>query len=197
MGGTKTLDLDKIRELQPDLIIANHEENEKSQIEALQKDFEVYVSDVRDLNDAYLMIKEVGSLVGKETEANTLISDIQTAFTSLEQRKSKEKVIYLIWQKPYMSVGKDTFIHDMINRCGWTNLLQHQERYPELTIGEIRQLQPDRLLLSSEPYPFKEEQQAEMQKLLPLTQVQLVDGEMFSWYGSRLLKAPSYFASLL
>ena len=191
------LHLDKIRELKPDLIIANHEENEKEQIEVLQKDFKVHITDVRDLNDAYLMIQEIGQLTNRKAKANELVERIQQEFDKLPKAKKPKKVLYLIWQKPYMSVGKDTFIHDMIERCGWKNCMQHTERYPEVTMGDMRQMQPDLILLSSEPFPFKEEHQTALQKQVPNSKVILVDGEMFSWYGSRLLLAVDYFRELL
>ena len=194
VGGTKQLHLDKIAELKPDLILANKEENTKAQIEALQKDFKVYVSDIGNLADALKMIREVGELTDRQTQAEKLVRDIQKEFDQMGELPLKgKKVIYLIWQKPYMTVGGDTFIHDMLQRCVLKNCFGAQKRYPEISLADMQKATPDLIFLSSEPFPFKEKHRKEFQTLLPQAKTVLVDGEMFSWYGSRLLKVPGYF----
>lgn len=193
IGGTKTLDLEKIISLKPDLIIANKEENEKEQINELQKQFEVVVTDVPNLMEAYQMIMHVGSRVGKMQESAKLISDIQFQF---EQNPSVKRgtAIYLIWKDPYMTVGGDTFISDMLFRARFENLTKDRSRYPEIGLEEMIELDPQHILLSSEPYPFKAKHIDELKTQLPNANIQLVDGMLFSWYGSRLLKAPKYFS---
>lgn len=94
-----------------------------------------------------------------------------------------------------MTVGVDTFIHNMMHVSGFENVI-HSTRYPELSVEEIRKLNPEIVLLSSEPFPFKEQHVAEMKKMLPSAEVVIVDGEMFSWYGSRMREAPGYFRKL-
>ena len=195
VGGTKQLNLEKIRELQPDLIIANKEENVREQIEALAADFPVWISDVDDLEGALEMISAIGKITGRESKAMSMFNQIREQFKKLDAPK-KTRAAYLIWQKPFMTIGGDSFISDMMNRAGFENIFSAQTRYPETTIEEINGLGCEVLMLSSEPYPFNQKHVEELQPLLPNTRIILVDGEMFSWYGSRLLKAPTYFQQL-
>lgn len=197
VGGTKKLHLDKIQELEPDLIIANKEENEKAQIEELQKHFSVWISDITTLDDALSMINSLGEITYTEEKATEIITQIKSGFSELKPLSPRLSAAYLIWQNPFMTIGKDTFIHQMMEKCGLQNCFANDERYPEISIDNIKSADPDLLLLSSEPFPFKENHCQELQQELPNTKVVLVDGEMFSWYGSRLTKAPSYFARLL
>lgn len=197
VGGTKQLHLDIIRELHPDLIIANKEENEKEQIEALASEFPVWISDIKNIPGALQMMQVVGLLTDREHKANTIVDDIVARFTKLQEAAVKKRVAYFIWYKPWMSVGRDTFISNMITTIGWENVLQDFERYPEINLEALKAYSPDTILLSSEPYPFKEKHIAEIKAVLPDAEVLLVDGEMFSWYGSRMLKAVSYFSNLI
>lgn len=196
VGGTKELKIDIIRQLQPDLIIANKEENVKEQIEKLEKHYPVWVSDVTDLNDAYEMISEIGRLVNKYETSEKLIARIKTNFLHLETKPPKLKTCYLIWRKPYMTVGGDTFIHSMIEAAGFENVFKDQTRYPAIIPENLKNKKVELLLLSSEPFPFRQKHIDELQPQLPGTKIILVDGEIFSWYGSRLLKAPDYFLQL-
>lgn len=196
IGGTKKLNLEKIASLNPDLIIANKEENEKDQIEQLAKDYPVWISDVNTLEDALEMIKSLGEITQTEPKALEIITKInQCRSTFLEQTKSKQSVIYLIWNNPYIAIGMDTFINTMLTEAGFENAIT-QSRYPEITLAEIKQINPDWVFLSSEPFPFKEEHKNELDKSLGTNKCVLVDGEMFSWYGSRLSLAYEYFAGL-
>lgn len=95
-----------------------------------------------------------------------------------------------------MAVGRDTFIHDMLERAGYENLTQSYTRYPSLQPEEMKALNPEVILLSSEPYPFKTKHLNELAEICPDAEIKLVDGELFSWYGSRLLHAGPYFQSL-
>ncbi len=194
VGGTKKLHFDVIRELNPDLIIANKEENNREDIEALEKDFPVWVSDVTDLDSALDMIRSVAAIT--DSDASQLIDKIETGFAELQPLNSSKRVLYLIWKNPFMAAGSGTFITDMLQRSGFENVVS-QTRYPELTEQQIIDLNPEVILLSSEPFPFKEKHIKELQEFLPNTTIKLVDGEMFSWYGSRLKYAPSYFSELI
>ena len=195
IGGTKKLRIDAIRRLQPDLIIGNKEENTQAQIETLMQEFPVWMSDIFNLQDALHMIRAVGDITGTGEKAEAIACGIETTFRSLPEIRA-ERVLYLIWREPWMAAGKQTFIDEMIRAAGYANALS-LARYPELEAAAIQRIQPDRIWLSSEPYPFNEKQIAELQDLFPNTRIQLVDGEMFSWYGNRLLHAPAYFASLV
>lgn len=198
IGGTKQLDIDKIKKLQPDLIIANKEENTKLQIEELAIEFPVWISDVNNLEDAITMISSIGNILDKKKESQDLVNTIQINFSSLTPPISgaKLKTGYLIWREPYMTVGGDTFINDMLKRAGFENMFRDRTRYPEVSINELISANCQLLLLSSEPYPFKEKHIAELKTILPGTKIILADGEIFSWYGSRLLQAPAYFQKL-
>ena len=196
VGGTKQVKMDVIHQLKPDLIIANKEENVKEQVEELEKDYPVWVSDVNNLDDAYKMIWSIGDVTGKLPAAQRLISTIRFEFSQLEPSVHKLKTAYLIWKDPYMTVGGDTFIHSMLEAAGLENVFAGKTRYPEVSMDELEAIKPDLLLLSSEPYPFRQKHIDEWQQFLPATKIILADGEMFSWYGSRLQYAPSYFNTL-
>jgi len=196
IGGTKQLNIQKIHQLQPDLIIANKEENERGQVEELAKHYPVWISDIKDLPDALDMITKIGEITNKKTEARQLADDILLRFNSLRPIGGHLDILYLIWRKPYMAAGTGTFIENMLQLCGFTNTIK-AERYPELSEQDLIAADPDVVLLSSEPYPFSQKHINEFKKLLPNTNIILVDGEMFSWYGSRLLHAPAYFNGLI
>ena len=201
IGGTKTVNLNKIKQLQPDLIIANKEENVKEQIETLSLDYPVWLTDVNNLSDALQMIEDIGALTGKQNKTASIIHTIKTGFEDLQKIETSVKTAYLIWRKPYMTIGGDTFINDMLLQCGFQNIFAHKTRYPEVSIEDLH-IAPDSnrdqfVLLSSEPYPFKQKHIDELSSKLPNTKIILVDGEMFSWYGSRMLQSPIYFKQLI
>ncbi len=196
VGGTKTLNIDTIKSLHPDLIIANKEENTKEQIELLTPHFPVWTSNINTLEDALIMIQAVGKICDKTINANALITNIEKQFQTITKATSLQTAAYLIWKSPWMTVGSDTFISDIMQRVGYCNVFADFERYPEITIEDLQNKNPQLVLLSSEPYPFKEKHIAYIQEHLPLSKVLLVDGEMFSWYGSRLQYAAEYFKSL-
>ncbi|MCY7328817.1 MAG: helical backbone metal receptor [Saprospiraceae bacterium] len=196
IGGTKTLDLQKIAALQPDLIIGNKEENDQAQIEALAGQYPVWLSDVSTLEDALEMILRIGSLTNRAAMARQLATDIRQAFEGLEVQQPLRRVAYFIWRKPYLVAADATFIHSMLVRAGFENVFAHRSRYPEITLSELAEAQPEVILLSSEPYPFAEKHFAALREVCPAARIQLLDGEMFSWYGSRLWQAPAYFQAL-
>ena len=201
VGGTKKLQIDIIHQLQPDLIIANKEENVKEQVEECAKNYPVWVSDVNNLGDAYEMIEQVGLITDKVNKSEEIITSIKKEFSQIRNTHSPPVggaggTCYLIWNDPYMTVGGDTFIHSMLEAAGFENVFKNQKRYPEITIDELKTKNLETLFLSSEPFPFKQKHIDQLQSLLPHTKMALVDGEMFSWYGSRLLYAPIYFNEL-
>jgi ABC-type Fe3+-hydroxamate transport system substrate-binding protein len=197
VGGTKTVDLEKVKALKPDLILANKEENEPGQVAALADIAPVYVSDVHRLENALDMILDMGMLCGTEANSERLVQDIRVGFQGLDSTNIRPRsAAYLIWRKPWMSVGRDTFIHHMMELAGFGNIYSDQDRYPELHLTDLALREPEFVLLSSEPYPFKEKHMAEVSEVLPHARILLVDGELFSWYGSRLLLAPAYFKKL-
>ena len=197
VGGTKNINIQKIKNLKPDLIIANNEENVKEQILELSTDFPVWVTDITNLQDALQMINDISKLTKRVSTAQKLMIEIETGFKNLPIKTNKIKTCYLIWRTPYMTVGGDTFINEMLTYCGYLNLYADFKRYPVIDINDLIEKDCELLLLSTEPYPFKQKHIMELQQQLPETKILLADGEMFSWYGSRLLKAPAYFSQLI
>ena len=197
IGGTKTVNLEKIAALKPDLIIGNKEENTKEDIEALQALYPVWISDIYTLEDAYEMMEQLGLIVGVQDKAIALVQELRGAMAAVSiQPHSGPKVAYFIWREPWMVAATNTFIHHLLTLAGFTNVFEAQERYPIITLNQLATAQPDAILLSSEPYPFKAKHQAELAALCPNAKIELIDGELFSWYGSRLLHAANYIQKL-
>jgi ABC-type Fe3+-hydroxamate transport system substrate-binding protein len=202
VGGTKKYDFEKIKALAPDLIIGNKEENERKQIETLMNIYPVWMSDIYSLKDAGDMIGKLGELLDKRPAAKTLQSAIEKAFTDLTAFRSHsaiagKRVAYFIWRQPYMVAGSHTFIDHLLIHCGFINVFSGLQRYPEVTEEQLKTADPEVILLSSEPYPFKEKHVSEFQSICKNAKIMTVDGELFSWYGSRLLHAPPYFKKLI
>lgn len=194
IGGTKNLNIDKIKSLKPDFIIANKEENIKEQVEELMKDFKVLVTNVETLEDNYYLLKQLGHLFGKEEKAQFFNLKTYEAFDIPEPEK-KLKVAYLIWKNPYMTIGGDTFISRILEELGFENLFKNQKRYPEIQLEDLKSA--DLIFLSSEPFPFKEKHIEEIQEVCKNQKIKIVDGEAFSWYGSHLAKCGEYYRELL
>ncbi|MCH2224417.1 MAG: helical backbone metal receptor [Crocinitomicaceae bacterium] len=197
VGGTKNVNLEKIKALSPDLIIGNKEENDRDNIEKMRSIAPIWMSDIVDLSDALGMMRKIGHLVDRSDKAEQLVSEVSKRFSELrtfvESSEIRGKsVLYFIWSSPNMIAGKNTFVDDMLSACGLVNLT-NLERYPKAVQGE----QPDFVFLSSEPFPFSEKHIDDFHKVYPKSKIVLVDGEMFSWYGSKLKEAPAYFKSLL
>lgn len=207
VGGTKKLNFDKIAALKPDLIIGNKEENEKFQIEALEKEYPVWMSDINTLDDALQMIEMLGELTETEEKAKEICTDVSSKFSELNNSNIyPTRTAYVIWRKPYMAASSNTFIDEMMKQCGMVNVFEgfvpknadnESLRYPMFTVDELKKLAPEIVMLSSEPFPFKNKHIQEIKEVLPNAAVLLVDGEMFSWYGSRLVHSVSYFDNLL
>lgn len=198
VGGTKSIKFNKIKELQPDIIICNKEENTKEIVEELRSICQVWVTDIYTIEDNLTMITDFGLLFNKEIEASKWIAKINSAHTNFKEfiaNKSIKKVAYFIWKNPYMVAGNDTFINYLLELNHFENIYKDKiGRYPEIDLDKIiLEGNPDCILLSSEPYPFKEKDAREINQYAKHTKIVLVDGEMFSWYGSRLEKAFAYF----
>ena len=215
IGGTKKVRMDKLHALNPDLIIGNKEENQREQIEALATQYPVWMSAPNTLPEVVEMIQQIGSLVQCHETAQILADRIVTSFEDATLQSHcyvGQKVAYFIWKAPYMVAGQDTLIDDLLQRCGLVNVFsclknpdleKHidpalgTKRYPAIDEALIREAAPELILLSSEPYPFKEQHLELLADLCPKATVKLVDGELFSWGGSRLQYAAEYFKSIL
>lgn len=195
VGGTKTFHIDQIKKLQPDLIIGSKEENQKELIQSLEKDFPIWLSNIITLPDAIAMINSLSELLEVKEKGDHINDTISKRFSEIPKFNGKS-VLYLIWSKPYMGVGNSTFINSLLENIGLKNVLSSYDRYPQLTDNQIVDLNPEYIFLSSEPFPFKTKHEILLKEILPDSRIIHVNGEMFSWYGSRLLQAPGYFKNL-
>ena len=197
IGGTKNFDIEKIKALQPDLIIGNKEENYEEGIVELQKYFPVWLSDNFTLEDSYAMMSEVARITNREKQGQEIIEEIKSSFSKLSTtNRQPSTVAYFIWRKPYMVAAKNTFIDSLLNIFGVKNVFEDTERYPEINTVLLAERKPDFIFLSSEPYSFAEKHFEEFKAFCPSAKVVLVDGEMFSWYGTRLKHTAKYFEEL-
>ncbi len=191
VGGTKNLRSDLIKAIEPDLIIGNKEENDKEQIEDLRRQFPVWLTDIVTVADALKTVHDFGTLIGDGDRSIAMAADISKELAAVKGIFTG-KVLYLIWQNPWMAAGSYTFINSMLEWLGFENVVA-QSRYPEINRLDSLASTADYVFLSSEPYPFRQKHVREFQNFLPASRIHLVDGEMFSWYGSRLLKSTAYF----
>jgi len=194
IGGTKNVHIEKVKALKPDLVLCNKEENVKVQVEAIEKFCTVYISNVATIEDAIQMNQDLGIILQEETESLRLNQRIR----SLKEEffVGGKRVAYLIWQNPLMTIGGDTFIHSMLANAGFENVFMDRKRYPSITTDELKASDAEYIFLSSEPYPFAEKHQMLFQQHFPDKKVFLVDGEMTSWYGNRMLLGLQYLNRL-
>jgi ABC-type Fe3+-hydroxamate transport system substrate-binding protein len=195
VGGTKNVRADRVAALRPDLVLANREENVREQVEALAAVAPVYVTDVPTVDASLDMIRAVGALTDRADAARALAQETAAAFAGLDEAPPL-RAAYLIWRDPWMTVGADTLIHDVMRRGGLVNVFGHTTRYPAVSGADLAAARPGVLLLSSEPFPFRDAHLDEARTLVPGARAALVDGEAFSWFGSRLRHTPSVLRSL-
>jgi ABC-type Fe3+-hydroxamate transport system substrate-binding protein len=195
IGGTKNPRIKDIISLKPDIIFANKEENRWEDIEVLSSNCQVFVTDIKTVEDTLRFLHSLTLLFNDYLEQIDLWTSQILAISNTKLPQTRGRVLYLIWKDPYMTVGKDTFIHHMLERYGFINYIDGR-RYPILTDAEISILNPEVIFLSSEPFPFTDKHITEIQNLCPSAKIMLVDGEMFSWYGTRILKADKYLHEL-
>ncbi|MEM1000442.1 MAG: helical backbone metal receptor [Bacteroidota bacterium] len=198
VGGTKAIKYERISRLAPDLIIGEKEENTPEMVAQLEREYPVYITDVRDLGSAEQMVRDLGRITGQPAAGAALAEAIQDGMASIRPLAPRPHCVYLIWRKPWMAAGADTFIDAVLQHCGFDNLARAWEgRYPEFRLDDLRQWAPRTVFLSSEPFPFAQKHREEIRAVLPEAEVRLVDGEMFSWYGSHMQAAPDYLNALL
>jgi len=203
VGGTKKVNYKKIASLNPDIIICNKEENTEEIVSELEKHFSVYVSDIITFKDTFNMIIDFGNIFNSKQMASQLANNIQSKlddFNSFIKKYPKKKVAYFIWPKPWMVAGGNNYINETLKLNKFENIFESApDRYLEVYIEYLASLNPDLkpelIILPSEPFYFKEEHVEKLKKFIEC-QFIFVDGEMFSWYGSRLLKALDYFKEL-
>ncbi len=188
IGGTKNPNVEEILSLKPDLIIANKEENKKEDIEELSKYVEVVLTEIDTIDQALEWILKLGSKLDKADQCRRMVEEINSLLHKIPVT-NPIKTAYFIWKDPWMTVGNDTYIHDVMTRYGLENVSGNQTRYPITSLEELTSLNPELILLSSEPYPFREKHILEIQKICSNSRIELVNGEWFSWYGSRMIPA--------
>lgn len=186
IGGTKNPRLDKIKKADPDYIVANKEENKKEHIDLLREDFKINVTDISTIEDALITMHELGKELGAEEKAKKLIGQINTVLEDIPDERPL-RTAYLIWKDPYMTVGQDTYIHNVMEHWKLDNVFKDKTRYPKINFYDLTERAPELILLSSEPYPFKEKNIPEFEEAFPNTRILLTEGEWFSWYGSHML----------
>lgn len=200
VGGTKNIKIAVIKDLQPDIILCNKEENTKEIVEKCRAIATTHVSDIYTIADTLQLIHQYGRIFSCEKKATEIINSIQKKNNDLLEfmkDSRKKKVAYFIWKKPWMVAANNTFINHLLEVNNFINVFKDKERYPEVNLDELSKVDDlDCIFLSSEPFPFKEKHILELQNKFTKTAIVLVDGELFSWYGTRLLVAFDYFKKL-
>lgn len=196
VGGTKDIKLERIRELAPTHVIVNVDENRREDADALGE-FVPHVVVTHPLGplDNLDLYRLLGATFGREAQAARLCEQFERALDEVRARTwVPQEVLYLIWRDPWMAVAPDTYIAQMLALVGWrSHPLHSEDRYPTVDLEECAG-RVDRVLLSSEPYHFKERHLAEVAASVPDANVSLIDGEMTSWYGSRAIQGLHYLA---
>jgi ABC-type Fe3+-hydroxamate transport system substrate-binding protein len=152
------------------------------------------MSDINSFDESIEMIKMIGELTEKQEIASDLVTSIVHNFDQIGNIGKGRSVFYFIWDDPSFVVGKSTFIDSILTKIGFINIC-NKTRYPDL--ADLGKVNPEFVFLSSEPFPFKEEHISKYQEMFPTSVIKIVDGEFFSWYGSRMKDAPAYFADMI
>ncbi len=200
VGGTKGFDVDKLRALQPTHVLVNIDENRREEVEALSSFVpHLIVTHPLTAHDNLGLYRLLGGVFGRERRAAALCADFERAWTALDRFSAslpRQRVLYVIWRDPWLGVARDTYISHMLAAAGWDTLpLTSTVRYPEIRLPELAR-EADIVFLSSEPYPFRVQHQRELTALLPDTRIELIDGELVSWYGSRAIAGLRYLREL-
>jgi ABC-type Fe3+-hydroxamate transport system substrate-binding protein len=210
IGGEKDPDLAAIRELQPDLVVANIEENVREHVDTLRGwNIPVWVTYPRTVAQGLAMIRELGELTGTLPRAEAILGDLEPLYPRVRATTARRRpvpVFYPIWRTPWMTVNADTYIHDLLAVCGAANIFgDRPARYPTVTLEEVAARRPEVILLPDEPFRFR---RTHVQDFAPYTDVpavragriHLVDGKPFSWHGPRvgeaLLTLPALFGAI-
>ena len=196
IGGTKNPDLDRIRILEPDLVVANAEENRPEDLAALRGEVPVHVSMPRTVAEVPAMVRDLGRAVGKPREAERLAGEIQAAIP--DPPSATFKFVYFIWKAPWMTISGDTYVSDLFRYGGGVNAFaEAAARYPEVTPAAVAAARPDVLFFPSEPFPFSEGHRPEIEAAFGRgTPIEFVDGDDCCWHGARTRHGLSLMRSL-
>lgn len=202
IGGTKKVDLESILSLEPDLVVAVREENPRESVEALMDaGVPVLLGEPETVAGAVEFLKEIADRI-EAPRAQAVLEPIERVCERLRSAKPETRRVFApIWKEPYMSVGSDTYVHDVLKLCGGENICGDSERYPEVSLEEIEAKQPEAVLLPDEPYPFSAEDLPKFYALdVPAARddrIHLVDGKLLTWYGPRMASSLTQIAALL
>jgi ABC-type Fe3+-hydroxamate transport system substrate-binding protein len=192
VGGTKNPKLDRIIELEPDLVLLNQEENRREDAEALESaGITCHVSFPRTALDTAAMVRSVAEAVRAPREGELIARDIEARHARVAKAASGRPPVsyaYLIWRDPWMTLNADTFVSALLGDAGGRNVFASRtDRYPTISDDDLRVANPDVVLLSTEPFPFKDAHADELSAAsgIPRERVRIVDGELLSWHGSR------------
>ena len=195
VGGTKTVSITKVKTLKPEIIFAVKEENSKKTIKILSENFPCYVFSINSFSDALRMINTLGEIFSKTNKTTALKENIVKTFSEIQVTKQQISYLYFVWKKPWMAAGNNTYTESLLSKFYLKNII-NESKYPKIELKNISP-KPEIIFLPSEPYKFSKTDKMELQKIFPKSKILLVDGEMFSWYGSRILKAAGYIEKLL
>ena len=180
--------------------MCNKEENAYEFLPELETIAPTYFSDVTSIDQSINLISDLGLALNCRTESSNLIDKIKfklDRFNHFMKKKSQRTVAYFIWANPYMAAGNDTYINELLKLNKFQNIYAHMSRYPKVEISRIRhEGDPEIIFLSSEPYPFKDHHAMEIGSYTNRSTTVFTDGELFSWFGPRLLLALDYFEKL-
>jgi ABC-type hemin transport system substrate-binding protein len=203
VGGTKKVDVARLLELEPDLVVAVKEENSRENVEKIQDaGVPVFVGAPESVEGALWLLRELARVV-EAPRAETALGPVERVYRRLWEggRAGARRVFVPIWKNPYMSVGSDTYAHDVLVTCGGENVCGGSTRYPVFALEEVEATQPEVVLLPDEPYPFCAEDVEEFYALdIPAARsnrIHLVDGKLLTWYGPRMASSLSQLAALL
>lgn len=201
VGGTKKISVKKVLELKPDLVLAQKEENDRAQVEEIAQTIPCVVSEIDSVDSFISYVADFASLFD-EPQIQEFYSEIMNLRDQCQKSDRKySRCLYFIWKEPWMVAGKGTYIDSVMNLAGFENAVS-DSRYPVLSWEEIEELNPDLILLSSEPYSFDESHMQCFQSKFSQARIELVDGRLFSWYGTatlefiKFLNTASDFATL-
>jgi ABC-type Fe3+-hydroxamate transport system substrate-binding protein len=198
VGGEKDPDLEAIRRLAPDLVVANIEENRREDVEALRAaGIEVFITYPRSVVESFAMIRELGAATGAAPAAARLLAELEPLHTAVRERLAGRRAtpcFYPIWREPWMTIGHDTYIHDLLATCGGANVFADRSRYPTISLDDVAARAPEVVLLPDEPFRFRRAHLRDFEAYPAMPAVRhgrlrLVDGKRFSWHGPRLAEA--------
>lgn len=200
VGGTKDVRMDALRELAPTHVIVNIDENRRETFDELSACVpNIIVTHPCRPEDNFALYRLFGGVFGCADRAARLGDELAAALAhaaALAATLPPERVLYLIWRAPWMTIARDTYISATLRAVGWETVPEDAaQRYPEVDWAAIGRSDVARVLLSTEPYRFRERHLAEVERLAgkPAT---LIDGEMTSWYGSRAAPGLRYLTGL-